>query len=174
MSSPFADPRTRRSPLRFNFRGSADQASTVSPNVTPMIPSTKKNACLSCRQRKLKCDKQTPCANCIARSVECSQQLLLPVSRGAKRPLDETETDPSTISNILSRLDRIEAFISRTQNNDPDGLVSTPIGNELNTICLGIPAAASKAHASSTETTRDPMRMPLFKPSANDQILVRL
>ncbi|KAF2396837.1 hypothetical protein EJ06DRAFT_533567 [Trichodelitschia bisporula] len=31
-----------------------------------------RNGCLRCKQRKVKCDEQSPCANCIRRNEECS------------------------------------------------------------------------------------------------------
>ncbi|KAF2100212.1 hypothetical protein NA57DRAFT_36177 [Rhizodiscina lignyota] len=138
-----------------------------------MIPAMQRNACLSCRQRKLKCDRQQPCANCVARSIECNQQQLPPVTRGVKRPPDES--DPSTISHILTRLDRIEACINRTQDNDIDNLVSTPIGNELSKIRNVVPTPASKVHAPSTDRTTPSVHsegaVQRVKFSANDNFL---
>ncbi|KAF4631567.1 hypothetical protein G7Y89_g6564 [Cudoniella acicularis] len=93
--------------------------------------------------------------------------------RGAKGPLDES--DPSAISNILSRLDRIEAYINLTKENGSDSLVSTPIGNELNMIRNGVPTLASKAQAPlidrTTQSIPSDRRMQLVKVSANDNIL---
>ncbi|KAF2474824.1 uncharacterized protein BDR25DRAFT_332154 [Lindgomyces ingoldianus] len=138
-----------------------------------MIPGTQRNACLSCRQRKLKCNRQRPCTNCIARSVECKKQLLPAVSRGAKGPLDES--DPSTISNILSRLDRIEAYINQTKDSGSASLVSTPIGNELNMIRNDVPTIASTRQAPpidrTTQSIPSDLGMQRVKVSANDNIL---
>ncbi|KAF2107372.1 hypothetical protein BDV96DRAFT_506327 [Lophiotrema nucula] len=140
-----------------------------------MMPGTQKNACLSCRQRKLKCDRQRPCANCVGRSVECKQQLLPPpaVSRGAKRSLDES--DPSTISSILSRLDHIEAYINRTNAVGGDGLVSTPIATALNTVKGGVPLRPSRSQAllgnSSRQGVSSDRESKFSRLSANDDFL---
>lgn len=81
-------------------------------------------ACLSCRQRKLKCDRKQPCSNCTARSVECKQQEFQSnriISGAIRKTYDETPA----LSSILSRLDRIEAYIQRSQKED-DGHISKP------------------------------------------------
>lgn len=141
-----------------------------------MMAGMQGNACLSCRQRKLKCDRQQPCENCIGRSLDCKQQLLQSASRGVKRPLDES--DPSTIANILSRLDQIEAYINPTQKNASGSFVSTPIGNELNAIRNGVANLASKADAPLSEKTTQSISsdvgVQLVQVMANDNILVCL
>ncbi|KAF4334981.1 hypothetical protein FBEOM_11178 [Fusarium beomiforme] len=107
-----------------------------------MAPGSQKNACLSCRQRKLKCDRQQPCANCLSRSVECTEQALPPPSRAVKRPSTQ-EPDSSTLSSILSRLDQIETYLSPTKRSRHDS-VSTPIGDQLNTIRFNTPGFVSR------------------------------
>lgn len=135
-----------------------------------------KNACLSCRQRKLRCDRQIPCANCVARSLECKQQPLSQVSQGIKRPHDES--DRSTSSDILARLDYIEARINSTRKRDISGIVSSPIGNELNTIPSGDPTLTTRVPVPSSDgTTHLPFSedgVLSSKPSVNDHILVCL
>ncbi|KAG9257427.1 uncharacterized protein F5Z01DRAFT_388308 [Emericellopsis atlantica] len=107
-----------------------------------MAPGLQRNACLSCRQRKLKCDRQHPCANCIARSIECTEQLLPAPSRALKRPLPQ-EPDPATLSSILSRLDQIESYLGPAQDSRHVS-VSLPIGNQLNTIRFNVPNSIPK------------------------------
>jgi hypothetical protein len=41
------------------------------------------HSCLSCRQRKVKCDRQTPCSNCVKAAKQCS--FILPVRGKRKR-----------------------------------------------------------------------------------------
>lgn len=117
---------------------------------TRMTPGMLRNACLSCRQRKLKCDRQDPCTNCISRSLECKQQLLRQVSRRVQRPLPES--NPSTISKILDRLDQLENYLNLTKDNDDCNLDSTPIRNELNAIRGAVPALAPNSHIPSGGT----------------------
>lgn len=156
------------------------------------MPNTQRKACLSCRLRKLKCDKQQPCANCTTRSVECKEQLLAPVSRGVKQTLDESES--STIPRILSRLDRLEAYISIQQNNYNEGVSMDTFAKEVNTVRNSISEAncgsradtsiagkdrltASKANASTARNAQSDdadFGVSLAQLSANDNILVCL
>lgn len=139
------------------------------------MPVTQKKACLSCRERKLKCDKQQPCANCITRTVECKEQLVAPVSRGVKRTLDESDQ----ISHILSRLDRLEAYTSTTHNNHHEGLVLSSFAKEVNTVRNSVSAVTS-ASTADTSTARNAQSatpefgVPLGQLSATDNILVCL
>ena len=84
-------------------------------------------ACLSCRQRKLKCDRKQPCANCIARSVDCKQQQFPSPARGIRKPQEDT----STLTSVLSRLDRIEEALFRTQEGDTESHDSNAVGNDV-------------------------------------------
>lgn len=154
-----------------------------SHTTSEMTPDTQRKACLSCRQRKLKCDKQQPCANCTSRSVECREQLLPPVIRGVKRTLDES--DQSTIPQILSRLDRLEAYVSRPQNNCNDGVVLDSFAHEVNTVRTQVSVVTSgsrtdrsiagKANTSTSGNAQSETAefvMPLGPFSANDNVLV--
>lgn len=148
---------------------------------------TQRKACLSCRQRKLKCDKRQPCANCTTRSVECKEQHLAPVSRGIKRTLDAADQPTGAIPDILARLDRLEAYISAPQNNHSQGLVSDTIINAVNDSVSAV-AGASKAATSAATTANTPSEsqtnistarnsgyeVSLGQLTANDNILVCL
>lgn len=49
-------------------------------------------SCSSCRQRKLKCDRDEPCSNCVARNVPC-QYAPWPRGRAAAHRKDSRQTD---------------------------------------------------------------------------------
>ncbi|KAF5655433.1 hypothetical protein FHETE_11187, partial [Fusarium heterosporum] len=49
-------------------------------------------SCSSCRQRKLKCDRDEPCSNCVARNVSC-QYAPWPRSRVAAQRRDSKQPD---------------------------------------------------------------------------------
>jgi hypothetical protein len=49
-------------------------------------------SCNSCRQRKLKCDRDEPCSNCVARNVSC-QYAPWPRGRVAAQRRDNRQTD---------------------------------------------------------------------------------
>lgn len=110
-----------------------------------------RKACLSCRERKLKCDKRQPCANCTTRSVECKEQRLAPVSRGVKRTLDHA--DQSEIPDILARLDRLEAYIRKPQSNHNQGLISDTIINAVNAARTSVSAVAGASKAATSGAT---------------------
>ncbi|KAF2735372.1 hypothetical protein EJ04DRAFT_464849 [Polyplosphaeria fusca] len=126
-----------------------------------------KNACLSCRQKKLKCDKKQPCANCVTRSVNCELQQLPAVNRGVKRLFDESGS--STLENILARLDRIESYIDQTKDQSSDRLKSTRLGKGLDN--SRTPELESQLPDSRPEPVRGDIVTPQVRVSANDNFL---
>ncbi|KAK2682137.1 Zn(2)-C6 fungal-type DNA-binding domain [Fusarium oxysporum f. sp. vasinfectum] len=138
-----------------------------------MAPSSQRNACLSCRQRKLKCDRQQPCANCIARSVDCAEQDL-PPNRAVKRPLPQ-EANCSALSSILSRLDQIETYLSPTKRSKHVS-ISTPIGKQLNAIRFNVPSVSQPQEPASNNVAESMTledQMQATKYSVNDSFLYR-
>src|SRR6478735_11530029 len=137
-----------------------------------MASSSQRNACLSCRQRKLKCDRQQPCANCIARSVDCAEQVL-PPNRAVKRPLPQ-EADCSALLSILSRLDQIETYLSPTKRSKQVS-ISTPIGKQLNAIRFNVPSVSQPQEPASNNVAESMTledQMQATKYSVNDSFLV--
>ncbi|EXK79908.1 hypothetical protein FOQG_15526 [Fusarium oxysporum f. sp. raphani 54005] len=137
-----------------------------------MVPSSQRNACLSCRQRKLKCDRQQPCANCVARSVDCAEQDL-PPNRAVKRPLPQ-EANCSALSSILSRLDQIETYLSPTKRSKHVS-ISTPIGKQLNAIRFNVPSVSQPQEPASNNVAESMTledQMQATKYSVNDSFLV--
>ncbi|KAH7494860.1 hypothetical protein FOMA001_g68 [Fusarium oxysporum f. sp. matthiolae] len=138
-----------------------------------MAPSSQRNACLSCRQRKLKCDRQQPCANCVARSVDCAEQDL-PPNRAVKRPLPQ-EANCSALSSILSRLDQIETYLSPTKRSKHVS-ISTPIGKQLNAIRFNVPSVSQPQEPASNNVAESMTledQMQATKYSVNDSFLYR-
>ncbi|KAM5360253.1 hypothetical protein ACJA88_014895 [Fusarium oxysporum] len=138
-----------------------------------MAPSSQRNACLSCRQRKLKCDRQQPCANCIARSVDCAEQDL-PPNRAVKRPLTQ-EANCSALSSILSRLDQIETYLNPTKRSKHVS-ISTPIGKQLNAIRFNVPSVSQPQEPASNNVAESMTledQMQATKYSVNDSFLYR-
>ncbi|TVY69302.1 putative transcription factor lepB [Fusarium oxysporum f. sp. cubense] len=138
-----------------------------------MAPSSQRNACLSCRQRKLKCDRKQPCANCIARSVDCAEQDL-PPNRAVKRPLPQ-EANCSALSSILSRLDQIETYLSPTKRSK-HVCISTPFGKQLNAIRFNVPSVSQPQEPASNNVAESMTfedQMQATKYSVNDSFLYR-
>ncbi|KAF4435240.1 hypothetical protein FACUT_7344 [Fusarium acutatum] len=136
-----------------------------------MAPGAQRNACLSCRQRKLKCDRTKPCGNCIARSVECTEQDL-PPNRAVKRPLPQ-QSDSSILSSILSRLDQIETYLSPSKRSK-QASISTPIGDQLNAIRFNVPSFSQTQNPAANdviESIPPEDQMQATKYSVNDSFL---
>lgn len=62
-------------------------------------------SCQSCRARKLRCSRTQPCTNCVSRNISCTwEHPVLPASSA-------TTPSPSTNSDIIERLERIESLL---------------------------------------------------------------
>jgi hypothetical protein len=58
---------------------------------SPSVAATAKNyACLPCRQRKIKCDRQIPCSHCVKSKKECS---FVPPTRGKRKRLKPSKDE---------------------------------------------------------------------------------
>lgn len=81
-------------------------------------------SCSSCRQRKVKCDRQRPCTNCIRSGVEC----VYPPGRGRapKRPRGALNVQ---LSQRLSRLETIIRSFETPENQR--GSTLNPMGPAL-------------------------------------------
>lgn len=62
-------------------------------------------SCASCRQRKLKCDRNQPCGNCVARSTDCVYS-----SASRNRPVAAQRRDGN--ANLENRLRRLEELLN--------------------------------------------------------------
>lgn len=70
---PFVQPRKRE--LASAMPPQPPEAERVGPNATDL----KRFSCLTCRQRKVKCDRRNPCSNCTRAATQCS---FIPPVRG--------------------------------------------------------------------------------------------
>jgi hypothetical protein len=69
----------------------AQSHSQASPSVPTTATAAAKNyACLPCRQRKIKCDKQIPCSHCLKSNKECS---FVPPIRGKRKRLKPSKDE---------------------------------------------------------------------------------
>jgi Fungal Zn(2)-Cys(6) binuclear cluster domain len=133
------------------------------------------NACISCRSRKLKCDKSYPCSNCQARSVECKQQQLVHNRGVRKRDIPSNTDASSTLTAILSRLERIEATIGKNALEELQPTSPPPRSSETRTDFghdPGTSTALAEAQSHSDTFRRESGRMVSLH--ANDDSLVRL
>ncbi|RKU41137.1 hypothetical protein DL546_000940 [Coniochaeta pulveracea] len=138
---------------------------------------TPRNACHSCRRRKLRCNKQRPCSNCQVRSLTCDEQVPEPSASGRKRTHNESDATP----NILDRLARVEAYIDLQKNSDRDGSVGHPAHTHNITPEICVPAPGKRVSPSPTASDTNAARhiqeaisqraVPLGPTSAKDNVL---
>lgn len=83
--------------------------STNSPDHAPQpnLPTTSSSpslrSCVTCRRRKVKCDKRLPCSNCVRGRIECLYPGPGRAPRRSRKPQD---------SELLERLRRLEGVVS--------------------------------------------------------------
>lgn len=87
-----ADPTDRIS--KTNGVGGASATGAPSPNP---------RSCVTCRRRKVKCDKKNPCSNCVRAKIEC-------VFPGPGRAPRKSRKPPD--AELLERLRRLEGVVS--------------------------------------------------------------
>ncbi|PYH88487.1 Zn(II)2Cys6 transcription factor [Aspergillus ellipticus CBS 707.79] len=99
---------------------------TPSSNVSSWPFSPYIRSCASCRQRKVKCDRQQPCVNCTRTGTEC----VYPPGRGRapKRPRNALNAQ---LSERLSRLENIIRSFEGHESQGGPALLSTGPGQQF-------------------------------------------
>ncbi|KAM5482194.1 hypothetical protein MaudMau93_006817 [Microsporum audouinii] len=96
------------------------QAATTSPlSETTLNP----RSCVTCRRRKVRCNKHHPCSNCFKAKIECVYPSPGRAPRKSKKPRDtELLARLRTLENIVKNLGGPEAINSNTPlpSNNPD------------------------------------------------------
>lgn len=106
------------------------------PVQTPTPSVVKQKACIPCRTRKVKCDRNSPCANCSAWSVACVfPSPVRTCRRPRKRPVEESgaSKDPQLLDQRLRKLESglqqlAESVQSRHTGSDGSSEVSLQDG----------------------------------------------
>ncbi len=92
-------------------------------------------SCVSCRQRKVKCDKAQPCSACQRSNVDCVflQRLRLPRGRQGGSRARTVE--------ITRRLNRLEGLVERLggENALTESPAGAEAGTDVTTISAGVP-----------------------------------
>lgn len=94
---PFS-PTSNTSSRQANNSGSPSQVSPEVQKSTSISP----RSCVTCRKRKVRCDKKQPCSNCARASIECIFPRPGRAPRRSKKPPD---------SELLLRLRRLESVV---------------------------------------------------------------
>ncbi|KAJ5543353.1 hypothetical protein N7535_005781 [Penicillium sp. DV-2018c] len=115
-----------------NFPTSQPPPSTITAphHVAAEPPSSTFRSCMTCRRRKVRCNKRSPCSNCTKAGIDCIFPPPGRAPRKSRRPPD---------AELLSRLHRLEGVI--------DHLRSGGAADAVQTIS---PQATSSATGSST------------------------
>lgn len=76
-------------------------------------------SCITCRRRKVKCDRRNPCSNCAKNQIECH----FPVTGRLPRRRDPTTWKSPTEkqAELLNRLRRLEALVTELAAQVEDG-----------------------------------------------------
>ncbi|PWY72353.1 hypothetical protein BO70DRAFT_389413 [Aspergillus heteromorphus CBS 117.55] len=72
-------------------------------------------SCITCRRRKVRCNKKTPCSNCVKAGIQCIFPPPGRAPRKSKRPQD---------AELLSRLRRLEGVIEHLSEKKGSGAAS--------------------------------------------------
>lgn len=89
-------------------------------------------SCVSCRQRKVKCNRIFPCSHCVRAGIEC----VFPSRKRSRKPRLSRQNE------LLLRLSKLEEIVGRV---DPASLGTLPAVDETSVAAAheaGIPAAA--------------------------------
>lgn len=126
---------------------SPESANSRTPSL-PSAPASKLRSCVICRQRKVRCDKQSPCSNCRRANVACIFPSTDRPPRWARRL--ERLTNNAAASNALAPQDTTEPGVARVMERlrNLECLVK-----QLNGQLEQAQAAASPAGGSSSEVS---------------------
>ena len=93
-------------------------SATPAPVQATSAPRLNPRSCVTCRRRKVRCNKESPCANCVRAGIEC-------VFPGPGRAPRKSRKPPD--AELLARLRRLEGVVhSLGAQVDENGVVSSP------------------------------------------------
>lgn len=116
--------------------GGEEPAHTESRSALRLNP----RSCVTCRRRKVRCNKENPCANCVRAGIEC-------VFPGPGRAPRKSRKPPD--AELLARLRRLEGVVhSLGAQVDDHGIVSSSLAGSAD-----IRARLSDNHAGDSPTS---------------------
>ena len=123
-SQPLSSPSSSSNPSGYIKSTSVDPAANPGTHTAHDPPSIR--SCVTCRRRKVRCNKRTPCSNCVKAGIECVFPPPGRAPRKSKRPHD---------AELLSRLRRLEGVIEHLSGKksgavEPLSTVSSPSQQE--------------------------------------------
>ena len=112
-------------------------------------------SCVTCRRRKVRCNKEEPCANCTKAGIECIFPAPGRAPRKSRRPPD---------TELLARLKRLEGVV-QSLGVQPDG---TPIENHRSVFSKERRLSQTGSDASSESNKRGSIDKPFGRLVIND------
>ncbi|KAJ5503438.1 Transcription factor [Penicillium fimorum] len=113
MSFPSASPELNLSPVNNSPDILLPTNLTAPRHVATEPPSSASRSCVTCRRRKVRCNKRSPCSNCTKAGIDCIFPPPGRAPRKSKRPPD---------AELLSRLRRLEGVIDHLRGSgDTEG-----------------------------------------------------
>ncbi|KAJ5122007.1 hypothetical protein N7526_008944 [Penicillium atrosanguineum] len=109
------------------------------PTAPRLAPDASSRSCVTCRRRKVRCNKRSPCSNCIKAGTDCIFPPPGRAPRKSKRPPD---------AELLSRLRRLEGVIEHLSGKNPEA-ASTSV-SPTQPPSSGIPSVGSSATAATS------------------------
>jgi hypothetical protein len=110
-------------------------------------------SCVTCRRRKVKCDRRDPCANCVRSNIECHFPVTGRLPRRSRDP-GAIKLSPSQRQvELLGRLRRLEDLVTELSGQLDDGVSGA--GAQL----LGLPGLESSISSgpASASTGKTPL-----------------
>ncbi|CAG8037413.1 unnamed protein product [Penicillium salamii] len=99
-----------------NLSPLSDNSPTL-PTRTTVEPTSSSRSCVTCRRRKVRCNKRSPCSNCTKAGINCVFPPPGRAPRKSKRPPD---------AELLSRLRRLEGVIDHLKSGQAEGSPPAP------------------------------------------------
>lgn len=99
-----------------NLSPLSDNSPTL-PTRTTVEPTSSSRSCVTCRRRKVRCNKRSPCSNCTKAGINCVFPPPGRAPRKSKRPPD---------AELLSRLRRLEGVIDHLKSGQTEGSPPAP------------------------------------------------
>ncbi|CAI7620867.1 unnamed protein product [Penicillium glandicola] len=122
MSFPSASPEELNiSPVNDNSPNTSLPTNSIATATSPRHaakepPSSTSRSCVTCRRRKVRCNKRSPCSNCTKAGIDCIFPPPGRAPRKSKRPPD---------AELLSRLRRLEGVIDHLSGGGNTEVAST-------------------------------------------------
>lgn len=101
----------RKSPTQVKGQRGSVSSTGQEQQSAQHVPGLNPRSCVTCRKRKVKCDKKQPCSNCVKGSIECIFPKPGRAPRRTKKPQD---------AELLARLRRLEGVVQKL-GKDADG-----------------------------------------------------